>query len=174
MIRPRPAPCVRTEHCKATDYKAPPIVDFAGSDSLLKDAEYDAYPDLQMYPTVAGAVVPIYNLPTRDAGDPALVLRPATVSRIFRGNITFWDDPEILELNPELVRPPTLPAHLWALARAALSSSSFTAVRQRLTSYRRSRSRCVFARTSAAAGVEERCLIFAAAPLRPWAHQPKS
>ena len=55
--------------CKATDYKAPPIVDFAGSDSLLKDAEYDAYPDLQMYPTVAAAVVPIYNLPTLTADD---------------------------------------------------------------------------------------------------------
>ena len=28
-------------------------IDFAGSDSLLKSTEYDTYPDLQMFPTVA-------------------------------------------------------------------------------------------------------------------------
>lgn len=33
-------------------------VDFAGSDSLLKDEEYTAGKDLQMYPMVASAVVP--------------------------------------------------------------------------------------------------------------------
>src|SRR5215510_14291413 len=37
-------------------------VDFAGSDSLLKPEEYDAGKDLQMYPIVASAVVPIYNI----------------------------------------------------------------------------------------------------------------
>ena len=37
-------------------------VDFAGSDSLLSDAEYTSGKDLQMYPIVAGAVVMIYNV----------------------------------------------------------------------------------------------------------------
>ena len=37
-------------------------IDFAGSDSFLKDEEYAAGKDLQMYPMLAGAVVPIYNI----------------------------------------------------------------------------------------------------------------
>ena len=49
-------------------------VDFAGSDSLLKDSQYDAAPDLQMYPAVAAAVVPVYNLPALDAAGKTLVL----------------------------------------------------------------------------------------------------
>src|SRR5512135_523764 len=59
-------------------------VDFAGSDSLLKDEEYAAGKDLQMYPTLAGAVVLTYNIklaqaiPTPAAGAKAMVL-PALV-----------------------------------------------------------------------------------------------
>src|SRR5512142_2027378 len=37
-------------------------IDFAGSDSLLNDSEYTSGKDLQMYPMLAGAVVPIYNI----------------------------------------------------------------------------------------------------------------
>ena len=36
--------------------KADPI-EYAGSDSLLKEAEYVAYPDLQMLPTMAGYAI---------------------------------------------------------------------------------------------------------------------
>src|SRR5512138_3498400 len=49
-------------------------IDFAGSDSVLKDEEYTAGKDLQMYPMLAGAVVNIYNLEGYDAAkNPALV-----------------------------------------------------------------------------------------------------
>src|ERR1051326_1168122 len=37
-------------------------VDFAGSDSLLSADDYTNGKDLQMYPMVASAVVPIYNI----------------------------------------------------------------------------------------------------------------
>ena len=37
-------------------------VDFAGSDSVVTADEYTAGKDLQMYPMLAGAVVPIYNV----------------------------------------------------------------------------------------------------------------
>src|SRR5450759_1234921 len=37
-------------------------IDFAGSDSLLSDAEYTSGKDLQMVPMVAGAIVPIFNI----------------------------------------------------------------------------------------------------------------
>src|SRR5512144_2338075 len=72
-------------------------VDFAGSDSLLKPEEYDAGKDLQMYPMVASAVVPIYNIawakdvPT-DVKLPALVLDRQTLVDIYNGKINKWND----------------------------------------------------------------------------------
>jgi phosphate transport system substrate-binding protein len=77
-------------------------VDYAGSDSLLKDEEYTAGKDLQMYPMLAGAVVPIYNLEGLAAGDPALILDGATVAGIYSGKIKNWNDPAIVALNPGL------------------------------------------------------------------------
>jgi len=85
-------------------------VDFAGSDSLLADADYTKGVDLQMYPTVAGAVVVTYNIkwakaiPTPAAGAkaPALVLDRATLVGIYNGTINKWNDPAILATNPDL------------------------------------------------------------------------
>ena len=63
--------------------------------------------DIQMYPAVAGAVVPIYNLANRLSTHPDLILTPSMVSKIFgadlvTGSITTWNDPSIVALNPEL------------------------------------------------------------------------
>jgi phosphate transport system substrate-binding protein len=82
-------------------------VDFAGSDSLLKPEEYDAGKDLQMYPIVASAVVPIYNIAwakevAADVKLPALVLDRQTLVDIFNGKVTKWNDPAIVALNPDL------------------------------------------------------------------------
>jgi phosphate transport system substrate-binding protein len=77
-------------------------VDFAGSDSLLADEEYQAGVDLQMYPTLAGAVVLIYNLDGLTEDDPALILDGETLTGIYLGAITKWNDPAIVALNPEL------------------------------------------------------------------------
>src|SRR5258706_2569081 len=85
-------------------------VDFAGSDSLLKDEEYAAGKDLQMYPTLAGAVVVTYNvkwsqaIPTPVAGAkaPVLILDRATLVGIYNGVIKKWNDPAILATNPDL------------------------------------------------------------------------
>ncbi len=76
-------------------------VDFAGSDSLLKDDQYAQMPDLQMLPMLAGAVVPIYNLP----GVDKLVLDGKTLAAIYRGEITKWNDPAIVALNPDVDLP---------------------------------------------------------------------
>lgn len=88
-------------------------VDFAGSDSLLSDQQYTDGKDLQMYPMVAGAVVPVYNIafkpvPTPAAGQtaidlPKLILGSQTLVDIYNGKITKWNDPAILALNPGLV-----------------------------------------------------------------------
>jgi phosphate transport system substrate-binding protein len=82
-------------------------IDFAGSDSLLKDEEYISGKDLQMYPIVASAVVVIYNLkPAKDYPKdfkvPALVLDRQTLVDIYNGKINKWNDPKIVELNPDL------------------------------------------------------------------------
>lgn len=77
-------------------------VDFAGSDSLLKDEEYQAGGDLQMYPMLAGAVVPIYHIEGVTTEDPPLILDREALVGVFSGAITRWNDPEIAALNPEL------------------------------------------------------------------------
>ena len=81
-------------------------VDFAGSDSLLKQEEYDAGKDLQMYPIVASAVVPIYNIAFQNVPEgttPAkLVLDRQTLVDIYNGKVNKWNDPAIVALNPDL------------------------------------------------------------------------
>ena len=77
-------------------------VDFAGSDSLLKDEEYQAGGDLQMYPMLAGAVVVIYTLPDLTPEDPALILDRQTLVDIYNGKINKWNDTAIATLNPVL------------------------------------------------------------------------
>jgi phosphate transport system substrate-binding protein len=78
-------------------------VDFAGSDSVLKDEEYTSGGDLQMYPMIAGAVVPIFNIEGYDASaDAKLVLDRETLADIYLAKITKWNDPAIVALNPTL------------------------------------------------------------------------
>ncbi len=77
-------------------------VDFAGSDSVLSDAEYTSGKDLQMYPTAAGPVAFTYNIEGITASDPALVLDRNTLVGIFSGTIKTWNDPAIVALNPGL------------------------------------------------------------------------
>jgi phosphate transport system substrate-binding protein len=90
-------------------------VDFAGSDSLLSDQNYTDGKDLQMYPMVAGAVVPVYNIAFKGpapvaAGKPTptpisypkLILDRQTLVDIYNAKVTMWNDPEIIALNPGL------------------------------------------------------------------------
>jgi len=76
-------------------------VDFAGSDSVLKDDEYTAGKDLQMYPMVAGAVVPIYNI---EGITQTITLDRPTLAGIYSAKITKWNDPAIVALNPDLAK----------------------------------------------------------------------
>ena len=77
-------------------------VDFAGSDSVLKPEEYTAGKDLQMYPTVAGAVVPIYSV---EGVTQTLTLDGPSLVGIYDGTISKWNDPAIVALNPGLNLP---------------------------------------------------------------------
>ena len=57
-----------------------------------------------MFPAVAGAVVPTYNVAELKDANP-LVLDGTTFSGIFLGTITKWNDPAIAALNPDLTLP---------------------------------------------------------------------
>jgi len=79
-------------------------VDFAGSDSLLT-TEYTATTkgQLQMFPTLAGAIVPIFNLAPEVTS--TLVLDGPTMVGIYLGKIAKWNDPAIKALNPDANLP---------------------------------------------------------------------
>ena len=77
-------------------------LDFAGSDSVLSSDEYAAGKDLQMYPTLAGAVVLIYNLPGLSQ---TLTLNGDVLAGIYSAKITKWNDPAIATLNQGLSLP---------------------------------------------------------------------
>src|SRR6267142_7112209 len=73
-------------------------VDFAGSDAPMSAKEMEAAKDPIIHiPTVAGAVVPAYNLPTFKG---ELNLTGDVIAQIFMGKITKWNDSQIAELNP--------------------------------------------------------------------------
>lgn len=75
-------------------------VDFGASDAPMKDEELkkSKIPILHV-PTVMGAVTVSYNLPNY-AGE--LKLTPDLLSQIFMGKISRWDDPQLVEMNPNL------------------------------------------------------------------------
>jgi phosphate transport system substrate-binding protein len=77
-------------------------VDFGASDAFLSVAETAAMgtPVLHI-PTCVGAVVLTYNLD----GNPTLRLDAKTVSDIYMGTITNWNDSRIVALNPGITLP---------------------------------------------------------------------
>lgn len=77
-------------------------VDFGASDAFLTVAETTAMgaPVLHI-PTCVGAVVLTYNLD----GSPTLRLDAKTVSDIFLGTITRWNDSRLVALNPGIKLP---------------------------------------------------------------------
>ncbi|MFL5779559.1 MAG: phosphate ABC transporter substrate-binding protein PstS [Chloroflexota bacterium] len=81
-------------------------VDFGASDAAMKDEEIAALPagtKMLHFPTALGAVVVTYNVP----GVTALSLDADTISEIFLGTITKWNDPAIAALNSGATLPAT-------------------------------------------------------------------
>jgi len=75
-------------------------VDFAGTDSPLSDSEAGRKSMVQI-PTVAGAVVPVFNL----SGVKALTFDGTTLGMIYAGKIEKWNDPAIAALNQGVALP---------------------------------------------------------------------
>lgn len=77
------------------------IVDFAGSDAFLTDAEMEEMKPVVHIPTCMGAVVLAYNLPDV----VKLNLSGDVIADIYAGKITKWNDARLVELNPEVKLP---------------------------------------------------------------------
>jgi phosphate transport system substrate-binding protein len=82
-------------------------VDFGASDAAMKDEEIGALPagsKMLHIPTALGAVVVIFNLLGADGTTAIkdLNLDGETISGIFLGKITAWNDPAIAALNPDI------------------------------------------------------------------------
>ena len=89
-------------------------VDFAGSDSALKDKPAAGATSIEQadadkacgspawnLPMVTGPIAVAYNL----KGVDKLILTPAVTAKIFNGVITTWNDPAIAAINPGVTLP---------------------------------------------------------------------
>ena len=78
------------------------LVDFCGSDPPLSRSRWEEYRGrvLQL-PVILGALAVVYNIPEIPR-DVHLNLTGRVLALIYLGEIRFWDDPRILELNPAL------------------------------------------------------------------------
>lgn len=94
-------------------------VDFGASDVIASAAELKKN-DLVMFPTVITGIVPVVNV--AKVGPYQMHLSGDVLGRIFAGQVTQWDAPEIKALNPGL----KLPAHpIRLVARADGSGTTY-------------------------------------------------
>lgn len=81
------------------------LVDFAGTDAFLKDAQVTAAKgDVLHIPMTIGPVAVIYNLPGLSK---PIQLDGVTLGQIFLGKITSWNDKAIASQNPGVTLPNT-------------------------------------------------------------------
>jgi phosphate transport system substrate-binding protein len=80
------------------------LVDFAGSDGLVKDEDRAKFKGEFVYiPTVAAPITVSFNV----AGVKDLTLDADTIAKIFQRDVKSWDDPAIKALNPSVTLPST-------------------------------------------------------------------
>lgn len=77
------------------------LVDFAGSDSLVKDGDGPTTGSFLYVPTVAAPITVSYNL----SGVDKLQLSPETLAKIFQTDIKKWNDPAVAADNPGVTLP---------------------------------------------------------------------
>jgi phosphate transport system substrate-binding protein len=95
-------------------------VDFGASDVPMTDEQISKLPVKAFhFPTVMGAVVPTYNLP---GVTQVLKFSPETLSGIFLGTITKWNDPKLAKDNAGVKLPN---ADIVVVHRSDASGTSF-------------------------------------------------
>jgi len=76
---------------------------FGASDGPMNNDQLQAAPGkILHFPTVLGAVVPVYNIPGANA---ELKFTGPVLADIFLGKVTKWNDPAIAKLNPDVKLP---------------------------------------------------------------------
>ena len=89
---------------------------FGASDGPMTQDQLLAAPAVMHFPTVLGAVVPIYNV--TGVSQPLTFTGPV-LADIFLGKINKWNDPAIEKLNPGVTMPhPTSPSRIGRTAPA--------------------------------------------------------
>ncbi len=84
-------------------------VQFAGSDSVMKTEEIEAATarcegsEPIEVPLWISPIAVVYNLPSLDAEH--INMSADTIAKIFSGQITKWNDPELVEQNPDIELP---------------------------------------------------------------------
>jgi len=81
------------------------VVDFAGTDGVVKDADKAGYKggEFVYVPTVIAPITMSYNLPSVDK----LQLSPTSIAAIFQLEVKKWNDPIIAADNPGVTLPDT-------------------------------------------------------------------
>jgi phosphate transport system substrate-binding protein len=99
------------------------VVQFAGTDSLIKDADKPTFKggDVLYFPTVGAPITVSFNL----SGVDKLQLSGETLGGIFGGTITTWNDPKIAADNPGTTLPST-PIAVVHRTDASGTTSNFT------------------------------------------------
>jgi phosphate transport system substrate-binding protein len=98
-------------------------VDFAASDAAMTDEEMaEVAGGVQLLPMTAGSIVLAYNLPD---GPKDLKLSREAYSKIFRGEVTKWNDPLIAQANPD-AKLPAMDITVVRLADASGTTYVFT------------------------------------------------
>ncbi|MGL6082635.1 MAG: phosphate ABC transporter substrate-binding protein PstS, partial [Gammaproteobacteria bacterium] len=78
------------------------IVDFGATDAFLSDREIaEQESELLHIPAVLAAVNFTYNIPGRDDQSVPIALDADLIAKIYAGEITSWNDPQIRALNPQ-------------------------------------------------------------------------
>ncbi len=89
-------------------------VDFGGTDGPMNDEQLEnaAGGNIFHIPVAMGAVVPTYNIPELGYEEP-LRFTADTLAGIYLGDITEWNDPALVEENPQLeeIDQPILVVH---------------------------------------------------------------
>ncbi|KAL6751006.1 hypothetical protein V8C86DRAFT_740231 [Haematococcus lacustris] len=100
--------------------------DFPLTSSQWRNASASGNPVLH-FPVLVGSISVFHSLPGVAAAAGGLQLSPCTLSAIFQGRLTQWDDPRIAAENPRLVEGGLLPAGqaIRVVRRADGSSSTY-------------------------------------------------
>lgn len=74
-------------------------VDFAASDSAMNERELERVGEVLELPLYISPIAVVYNVPGFE-GEQHLTMSAQTIARVFSGEITTWNDPQIAAENP--------------------------------------------------------------------------